>query len=115
MDPFWEAVRMKVCRTCVDGDGAGHCTLPRNGECMMKSMVTDVFRLLAVEGLRWSREPAREVQARMCSRCSHKLSDGGCYTQRRGECTLDRYLPDLVAIVQSLGDVRSFHSAGSPG
>jgi len=82
---------------------------------MMKSMVTDVFRLLAVEGLRWSREPAREVQARMCSRCSHKLSDGGCYTQRRGECTLDRYLPDLVAIVQSLGDVRSFHSAGSPG
>lgn len=106
MDPFWEAVRMKVCRMCVDGDGRGHCSLPRSEECVLKLMVPEILGLLAADGPRWRKNSVKDMHTRICGRCRHHRDDGRCHEERRGECTLDRFLPVLVEMVQSMGDVR---------
>ena len=114
MDPFWEAIRMRVCRTCVDGDGSGHCHLPRSEECALRTMHGDVLRLVATEDLRWKKDPAGELRRRICPRCSHWHVGGNCSGHEQGECTFERFLPELVAIARSMSNVRIDQAHASP-
>lgn len=107
MDPVWEAVRMKSCRMCVEGDGAGHCCLPRSEVCVLTEMYREVWNMLNGDPLKWRKSSVEEIGRSICVRCRHGQSDGHCDERRREECTLIRFLPDLVEMRRSSGIFRA--------
>ncbi|MEX0601808.1 MAG: hypothetical protein WD295_00610 [Bacteroidota bacterium] len=105
MDPYWEAVRMKVCRKCIDGDGKGTCRLPVGEECALEAFFPVLVQTVtSVQG--HAIGPYVEaLRENVCSHCVHQLPDGTCRKRVTLECALDRYYPVVVEMIESLREV----------
>lgn len=99
MEMFWEALRLKVCRACLDGDGEGNCRLPVGETCAL-----EVFLPELVEFVSTNPEASHETYVELlgktiCVYCDHQVSDGTCAKRQSLECALDRYYPTIIEII----------------
>jgi len=102
MNPFWESVRMTVCRKCIDGDNNGNCRLPGNEHCILETHFSPLLEILS-EIKSHSMEPyVNALRTNICSRCEYRSPDGSCQRREKLECALDRYYPLVIEKVQSM-------------
>ena len=102
MNPFWESVRMSVCRKCIDGDSKGNCRLPHDELCALREYFPALLESLSAVKSH-SLEPYVEtLRAHICTQCSYQTGSGTCRRRDTMECALDRYFPLIVEKVQAM-------------
>ena len=102
MNPFWESVRMTVCRQCIDGDNNGNCRLPSNEQCILETRFSAIVEMLS-EVKSHSMEPyVNALRNNICSQCGYRSADGSCHKREKFECALDRYFPLVIEKVHSM-------------
>ncbi len=92
---YRDALRRRVCAVCLDGADDGRCALGGNLSCPMIELLPELVAAIEEARARQSGYP-RVVEARVCSRCSHRDHLGLCALRRQARCALWLYLP-LVA------------------
>lgn len=102
MNPYWESVRMTVCRKCIDGDSKGNCRLPEHELCALREYFPALLETLSsVKG--HALEPyVQALRTHICIQCSYQTPGGTCRRRETMECALDRYFPLIVEKVESM-------------
>lgn len=102
MESYWELVREKICRKCIDGDGKGNCRLPVGETCALQVFFPEVVHTIQnVQGSSYD-DYVKALRQNICRTCEHQLADGSCFKRDALECALDRYYPLLVTIIEEL-------------
>ena len=99
-EKYWEAIQGKICTKCVDGNSKGECLIDASEECMLKTHFSAV--LASVNSVYSpSIEPYEEVlRKNVCSNCSSQPPDGRCRRRDDLSCSLDRYFPLIVEVIE---------------
>ena len=110
LEPYWEAVRSKVCVACVDSDGKGNCRLSGEEECSLKvyfPLIVQVVKNVHNDSLDEYVTALRNI---VCSQCRHLGPDGRCRYRAAVDCGLDRYFPLIVQAIEEADVKVSFSS-----
>lgn len=102
MDRYWESIREKVCRKCIDGDGKGNCRLQRHDSCALQEFHPAAFSLVAALEADSYDAYVQTLRARICFACEHQTADGVCRKRQSLECALDRYYPLIIDVDERL-------------
>lgn len=102
MERYWEAIRTIVCKKCVDGDGRGHCRLPREETCAVREFHPEVYSLITTMQNDSYDDYVKALRRRICSMCGHQSTDGICTKRQSLECALDRYYPLIIEVAENL-------------
>ena len=108
LEEYWEAVSMKVCAKCIDGDTKGNCRLSGVDECGLKLHFPRIVEtVLSVHSDRM--EPyIAELRRIVCANCAHQSPDGKCSFRSDVDCGLDRYFPLIVEAIEAVHE-RTIH------
>jgi hypothetical protein len=110
MDPRWEALSLKICRNCIDGDGKGNCRLPIGDKCALKEFFPElVSTVLSVQSPSYD-DYVTSLRATVCAKCDFHLPGDRCGKRDALECALDRYFPLVIEIIEDL----SLHLRNNP-
>lgn len=110
LEPYWEAVRSKVCVNCVDGDGKGECRLTGENRCGLQlhfPLIVQVVKNVHGDSLDEYVVALRDI---VCAQCEHQGRNGRCSFRQDVDCGLDRYFPLVVQAIEE-ADVRASFSA----
>ncbi len=102
LEPYWEAVRAKVCTHCVDADGKGNCRLSGVDQCALKEhfpLIVQVVKNVHSESLDEYVSALRDI---VCAQCEHQHPDGRCAFRQGLDCGLDRYFPLVVQAIEEV-------------
>ncbi len=102
MNPLWEAVRLQVCRKCIDGDSHGNCRLPGGEFCALQSYFPGVVEVISRTKGSSITTYEEAIRSTICAQCSHRRADNSCKEREALECALDRYLPLIVEKIDSM-------------
>ncbi len=102
MDPYWEAVRNKVCRKCIDGDGKGNCLLGGDRECSLIAFFPEMVEIILAVKSEYLEDYVTALREGVCSKCKYSRPDGRCHFRESVECGLDRYFPLIVEAVEGV-------------
>jgi hypothetical protein len=102
MDPYWEAVRLKVCRKCIDSDGHGNCRLPSEETCGLEVFFPELVATVnAVQSDSYDGY-LKALRQNICAHCEHQSAEGMCRKRDSLECALDRYFPMVVEAIEAI-------------
>ena len=102
LQQYWQAIQQKLCPRCLDGDGQGNCRLPIGEECALKSFLPQVV-LTTLNIKSDSMDTYINVLRRnVCILCDHQLPDISCKKRHDLECSLDRYYPLVIEIIETV-------------
>ena len=99
---YLEEVQTRICPKCIDGDGRGNCLIVRGSECAVKRFFPQILDAV------WSVcdasiEPYEAaLRTRVCGSCTNQSQDGRCAIRDDIECSLDRYFPLIVQVIEEL-------------
>ena len=102
MNPLWEAVRLQVCRKCIDGDSHGNCRLPAEESCSLATYFPNVVELVSRVKSNSITSYVEALRSDICEHCSHRRPDNVCKKREDLECALDRYYPLIVEKIDSM-------------
>ncbi len=102
MDAYWDSVRQKVCRKCIDGDGKGGCRLPIDDSCGLAAFFPEIVQTVSSVHSDSMQDYVVALRANICRNCEHQFSDGACRKRDTLECALDRYLPIVLDAIESV-------------
>lgn len=111
LEPYWEAVRSKVCVSCVDGDGRGNCRLSGDDRCGLQEhfpLIVQVVKNVHGDSIDEFVVALRDI---VCAQCRHQGPNGKCKYRQTVDCGLDRYFPLVVQAIEE-ADLRLSFSAG---
>jgi hypothetical protein len=97
--PYREAIRQRVCVVCLDGTDDGRCGLEGSLTCAIDEHLPGLVAAVLDVGEHHDGAYAAAVEARVCSRCSHRDALGLCHLRRDGRCALAVFLPLIVEAV----------------
>ena len=112
---YLDAIQARVCSKCVDGDGKGNCLISRNTECAVEKFFPQILE--AVHSTHsTSMEPYEAaLRNKVCGACIHQSSDGKCAMRDGVDCSLDRYFPMIVQVIEELELGKRPNNSGSDG
>ena len=102
MDQYWDSIRQKVCRKCIDGDGKGGCRLPIDESCGLERFFPEIVKTVSNVRSDSLQDYVDALRANICTNCEHQFSDGVCKKRDTLECALDRYLPVVIEVIESV-------------
>lgn len=102
---YRDAIRQRVCAVCLDGADDGSCGLSGSLACAIEEHLPSVVEVVRDVGRGHGSAHAAAIEARVCSRCSHRDAFGLCHLRRDGRCALVVYLPLIVEAIEEV-DVR---------
>ena len=111
---YLEEILSRICPKCVDGDGAGNCRISNGKECAVKRFypqILDVVRSTYSTSMVPYEAALRE---KICTVCVHQAGDGKCAVRDDVECSLDRYFPLIVQVIEEL-DLKKRLTSSSTG
>lgn len=102
MEAYWDAMRQKVCRKCIDGDRRGGCRLPAGDECSLEKFFPQIVS--TVSSMRTDSFDAYvdALRKNVCEHCEHQLSGAKCPKRDALECALDRYYPVVIDVIETV-------------
>ncbi len=110
LEPYWEAVRRKVCVKCVEGNGEGNCRLRGEEQCGLQEhfpLVVQVVKNVHSDSLG---EYVDVLRNTVCAQCRHQGPDGRCKYRDAVDCGLDRYFPLIIRAIEET-DLRLLFSS----
>ena len=102
MDQYWDSIRQKVCRNCIDGDSKGGCRLPIDESCGLDKFFPDIVRTVSSVRSDSFQDYVDALRANICTNCEHQFADGVCKKRDTLDCALDRYLPVIIDVIESV-------------
>jgi hypothetical protein len=111
MQRYWEVVQEKICPRCLDGDGQGNCRLPAGEDCALKSFLPQIVMTVANTHADSIDAYVNALRRNICILCDHQRADMSCAKRNDLECSLDRYFPLVVQIIET---VREEMQKGAP-
>jgi hypothetical protein len=102
MDRYWEYMRAKVCRKCIDGDGKGNCRLSVNESCSLKTFFPEIISVVTRSQAETYEECVQSLRETICIQCQHQRDDRTCEKRAMLECALDRYYPLVIEIIETV-------------
>lgn len=100
---YWDAVQLRVCGHCIDGDRRGTCRLAGNTECGLKRHFPAIVdSILSVKSDNYG-PYVRALRENVCLVCGHQTVGGTCLIRTEVDCGLDRYFPMVVETIESVG------------
>jgi hypothetical protein len=99
---YREAIRRRVCAICLDGADDGACGLSGSTLCAIDEHLPRLVDAILDVRNRKDDSYAAAVEAKVCSRCSHRDDLGLCRLRRDGRCTVSVYLPLVVAAIDEV-------------
>ncbi|MEK9138047.1 MAG: hypothetical protein AAB393_13050 [Bacteroidota bacterium] len=110
---YLEEIRARVCPKCVDGDGAGDCRISHGTECAVKRFLPQILEAVG-STYSTSMEPYElALRERVCRVCANQSPDGTCIVRNELECSLDRYFPLIVRVIEELDLKQRFSNAAT--
>jgi hypothetical protein len=106
---YREAIRRRVCAVCLDGADDGTCALGARTSCAIEEHLGPLVDAILDVRSHHDDAYAAAVEARVCSRCTHRDQLGLCRLRRDGRCTLSVYLP---LVVEAIDEVERRHEIG---
>ena len=100
--PYWQAIREKVCLKCVDGDGSGNCRLDPVVECAIQQYLPLIVQAVGRVASEEMEDYVRALRAITCAQCSHQSVNGYCMLRKDVDCALDRYFPLVVEAIEEV-------------
>ena len=100
--PYWQAIRAKVCAKCIDGDGFGNCRLDPAIECALKLYLPLIVEAVSRATSDDMEGYVRELRAITCAQCSQQSVNGYCLLRKEVDCALDRYFPLVVEAIEEV-------------
>ncbi|HEY4613627.1 MAG TPA: hypothetical protein VII11_11645 [Bacteroidota bacterium] len=102
MGLYWEAVRLNICRNCINGDGAGRCQLPASDECALEEYFPDIIRTVTTHDKARFDAYLLALREEICAQCPSQLPDGSCPKRKSSACALDRNLYSIVEVIHNV-------------
>jgi hypothetical protein len=102
MSFFWETIRLKVCRQCIEADSAGNCHMPSGGVCPLEEFFPQIVRTVVNTQLDVFEKNSKEIRNEVCAACPYQGRDGFCQKRKDRSCALDRHFPLVVETIRSL-------------
>lgn len=99
-DEYWEAVQHKICVKCLDGDGVGGCRIGKGEMCALEAYFPTVISVINSVYSHSIIPYEEELRRRVCSVCRNQSGEGLCHVREQVECSLDRYFPLLVEVIE---------------
>lgn len=110
---YLDAIQARICPKCVDGDGKGNCLISRNAECAVERFFPQILEVVH-STYSTSMEPYEAaLRNKVCGACIHQSSDGKCAVRDGVDCSLDRYFPMIVQVIEELDLGKSFSDPGT--
>jgi hypothetical protein len=99
-EDYWRALQARICAKCLDGDGRGECRISPDRSCAMKMYFPQILEVVN-SVYSHSIEPYEgELRTKVCFHCKNQTSDGRCSLREDVECSLDRYFPLIVEVIE---------------
>ena len=102
MDMYWDSIRKTVCRKCIDGDGKGGCRLPIDESCGLETFFPEIVQTVSSVHSDSFQDYVGALRANICRNCEHQFADGDCRKRDTLECALDRYLPVVIEVIETV-------------
>lgn len=102
MDQYWDLIRQKVCRKCIDGDGKGGCRMPIDELCGLDQFFPEIVRTVTSVRSESIQTYVDALRLNICAHCDHQFANGVCKKRDTLECALDRYLPIIIDVIESV-------------
>ena len=102
MQDYWQVVRFKVCKRCIDGDGEGNCRLDPSHSCELKEYFPLIVNVVKSVSSDHFADYVLRLRTVVCTECSHQMADGSCRFRDKVDCALDRYYPLVVKAIEEL-------------
>jgi len=99
VDLFWEAIRLRVCRVCANGDGQGSCLLPVDDGCALEAFLPELATIVSTNQTSSHETYLELLRNTICAQCDHQVSSGTCRKRQTLACALDRYYPTVIEII----------------
>jgi hypothetical protein len=100
-ETYWNAIRRRVCRLCLDQGSDGTC-YRGGGPCPIEVHLPRLVETLLTVGSYRMDEYVAAVEAEICSRCAERGEPEHCPTRERGDCALAMYLPLVLDAVEEV-------------
>lgn len=103
VEQYWQAISLKICPRCIDGDGKGNCRLPAGEACSVKAFLPQIISAVDKVHSTSMETYISALRSYVCSFCEHQsLEDMNCKKRNHLECALDRYYPLVVETIESV-------------
>ncbi len=99
---YWQAVREKVCRVCLDGDGHGNCRLDAEFDCPLQTQLPRIVQIVGNLQADSMERYLRELHMIVCTECTFQSASGHCQLREDEECALERYFPLVVETIEAV-------------
>lgn len=110
---YLDEIRERICSKCVDGDGKGNCLISKNAECAVVRFFPQILEVVH-STYATSMEPYEAaLRNKVCGACVHQSSDGTCSMRDGVDCSLDRYFPMIVQMIEELELGKRFSNPGT--
>lgn len=110
---YLEEILARICPKCVDGDGTGLCRIANGKECAVKRFYPQIMEVVR-STYSTSMEPYEAaLRGRICATCIHQSSDGKCAIRDDVDCSLDRYFPLIVQVIEELDLKKRFANSAT--
>ncbi len=97
---YWLAIQAKVCVKCLDGDGNGNCHITDDRMCALQTYLPKILEVVNSVYSHSIVPYEEQLREKVCGPCSQQSSNGACSFRDNAECSLDRYFPMIVEVIE---------------
>ncbi|MBU0560947.1 MAG: hypothetical protein KKD86_05400 [Bacteroidetes bacterium] len=102
MEKYIKAIRENICSICVDSSEEGECTLTNQEICAVENYLPKIIEIIHGSNGDNFDEIYSKLREDICEECYAKSEDGECYLREDKNCSLDRYFPLIIEVVQKV-------------
>ena len=99
-EEYWDALHSKICAKCLDADREGNCRISQDGFCALKTYFPKILEVVNSVYSHSIIPYEDELRNKVCAECKNQTSDGRCLLREDIECTLNRYFPLIVEVIE---------------
>ncbi len=101
MDKYIKALKQNICSICVDSSEKGACTLNAKETCAVELFFPQILEIIHGTNSGSLIEMQAKLKENVCKKCRIQ-ENGNCYLREDANCSLDRYFPLIVEIIQKV-------------
>lgn len=105
LQQYWQEVKQRVCRRCIDSDGYGNCLIDPSIDCTLQLYFPKVVEVVSKVHSEKMDDYIRDVRSTICVACKYQTATGLCLLRATVECPLDRYLPLVIEAIERVETV----------
>lgn len=100
MKKYLRAIKENLCSICVDSNKNGVCTLSESEICAVEQFLPEIVQIVQSED-EYDKQ-YELLKNSICKNCRNDDESDNCNLSENANCSLDRYFPQIVEIIQKV-------------